>query len=151
MFCSVGISVRRNHGWKGNRVKVPNSPAAVNSSVSTFVYRLQGHCLSMKDGKARQTGVSQKTCKTKSCSHSRGKDGKNVRNVELQLKFKWKNGMNRLSGSGIAFLYSCVCMSLQAWEVFLHSRPIRTALREKCIRFRMWRWACGGRRTRFPP
>lgn len=26
--------------------------------------------------------------------------------------------MNRLSGSGIAFLYSCVCMSLQAWEVF---------------------------------
>ena len=36
----------------------------------------------------RQTGVSQKTCKTKSCLHSRGKDGKNVRNVELQLKFE---------------------------------------------------------------
>lgn len=54
----------------------------------TFVYPLQGHCLLNKDGKARQTGVSQKTCKTKSCLHSRGKDGKNVRNVELQLKFE---------------------------------------------------------------
>ena len=49
---------------------------------------LQGHCLLNEDGKARQTGVSQKTCKTKSCLHSRGKDGKNVRNVELQLKFE---------------------------------------------------------------
>ena len=54
----------------------------------TFVYPLQGHCLLNEDGKARQTGVSQKTCKTKSCLHSRGKDGKNVRNVELQLKFE---------------------------------------------------------------
>lgn len=54
----------------------------------TFVYPLQGHCLLTEDGKARQTGVSQKTCKTKSCLHSRGKDGKNVRNVELQLKFE---------------------------------------------------------------
>lgn len=54
----------------------------------TFVYHLQGHCLLNEDGKARQTGVSQKTCKTKSCLHSRGKNGKNVRNVELQLKLK---------------------------------------------------------------
>lgn len=54
----------------------------------TFVYPLQGHCLLNEDGKARQTGVSQKTCKTKSCLHSRGKDGKNVRNVELQLKLE---------------------------------------------------------------
>lgn len=54
----------------------------------TFVYPLQGHCLLNEDGKARQTGVSQKTCKTKSCLHSRGKNGKNVRNVELQLKLK---------------------------------------------------------------
>lgn len=54
----------------------------------TFVYPLQSHCLLNEDGKARQTGVSQKTCKTKSCLHSRGKDGKNVRNVELQLKLE---------------------------------------------------------------
>lgn len=66
----------------------PGQSRCCKLQACTFVYPLQGHCLLNKDGKARQTGVSQKTCKTKSCLHSRGKDGKNVRNVKLQLKFE---------------------------------------------------------------
>ena len=51
--------------WKGNRVKVPDSPAAVSS------WKV---CLMLKPlplrWEGKQTGVSQKTCKTISCFDS---------------------------------------------------------------------------------
>lgn len=88
MFCSVLISGSAKSRMKRESGESPGQSCCCKLQTFTFVYPLQGHCLLNEDGKARQTGVSQKTCKTKSCLHSRGKDGKNVRNVELQLKFE---------------------------------------------------------------
>lgn len=88
MFCSVLISGLAKLRMKRESGESPGQSRCCKLQTFTFVYPLQGHCLLNEDGKARQTGVSQKTCKTKSCLHSRGKDGKNVRNVELQLKFE---------------------------------------------------------------
>ena len=88
MFCSVLISGSAKSRMKRELGESPGQSRCCKLQTFTFVYPLQGHCLLNEDGKARQTGVSQKTCKTKSCLHSRGKDGKNVRNVELQLKFE---------------------------------------------------------------
>ena len=88
MFCSVLISGSAKSRMKRESGESPGQSRCCKLQTFTFVYPLQGHCLLNEDGKARQTGVSQKTCKTKSCLHSRGKDGKNVRNVELQLKFE---------------------------------------------------------------
>lgn len=73
----------------------------------------------MKDGKARQTGVSQKTCKTKSCLHSRGKDGKNVRNVELQLEFWMKRWNEPAFVVGYRFfILVCLCVLAGEGSVF---------------------------------
>ena len=88
MFCSVLISGSAKSRMKRESGESPGQSRCCKLQTFTFVYPLQGHCLLTEDGKARQTGVSQKTCKTKSCLHSRGKDGKDVRNVELQLKFE---------------------------------------------------------------
>ena len=57
----------RDHGLKGNRVKVPDSPAAV-ISIMAFAYKPMP-LFFMKEnesGKAKQRGESQKTCKTES-------------------------------------------------------------------------------------
>ena len=88
MFCSVLISGLAKSRMKRESGESPGQSRCCKLQTFTFVYPRHGHCLLNEDGKARQTGVSQKTCKTKSCLHSRGKDGKNVRNVELQLKFE---------------------------------------------------------------
>lgn len=55
----------RDSGLKGNQVQVLNSPAAVSSVRGLLI--TPSHCLYEQRWEGKQTRVSQKTCKTKSC------------------------------------------------------------------------------------
>ena len=71
----AAFSYRDRQWWlKGNRVKIPSSPAAVNLvKLSAFISTVR----SVRMGRSRKYGVSQKTCKVFVCGFEE-KPGENV-------------------------------------------------------------------------